>query len=43
MDDADLRHRLATAGKAHVDANYTWPVIIERYGRFLESVAARRR
>lgn len=43
VDDADLRDRLATAGKAHVDANYTWPVIIERYGRFLESVAARRR
>lgn len=38
--DADLRSRLAEAGRRYVDANFRWPSLIERYGAFLEGVAA---
>lgn len=41
VGDADLRGRLAASGAAFVDANFRWPVIIDRYANFLESVAER--
>ncbi|HVE47412.1 MAG TPA: glycosyltransferase family 4 protein [Acidimicrobiales bacterium] len=40
--DPSLRARLVERGRAHAGAHYSWPVIIDRYGRFLEGVAARR-
>lgn len=40
--DPNLRARLVEHGRAHAGAHYSWPVIIDRYGRFLEDVAARR-
>jgi glycosyltransferase involved in cell wall biosynthesis len=33
---------LAARGRAYVDANFSWPVLIDRYANFLETVAARR-
>ena len=36
---ADLRRRLGDAGRAFVERHYTWPVVIDRYTRFLERVA----
>ncbi|HVF75616.1 MAG TPA: glycosyltransferase family 4 protein [Acidimicrobiales bacterium] len=39
--DGATRAALAEAGAAYVDANFRWPVIIERYGRFLTSAASR--
>lgn len=41
-DAAALRAGLAARGQAYVEAHYTWPVIIERYGRFLEYAVGRR-
>jgi len=41
LADAGLRRRLGAAGRAYVDDHYQWPVLIDRYARFLESVAAR--
>ncbi|PLS76445.1 MAG: hypothetical protein CYG61_01960 [Actinobacteria bacterium] len=43
LGDARLRAGLVAAGRAHLQAHYTWPVIIGRYRRFLEDVAGRRR
>jgi len=37
-----LADRLAAAGRAYADANFAWPVLIDRYRAFLEAVAARR-
>ena len=39
--DAALGGELAARGAAYVERNFTWPVITERYGRFLEDVASR--
>nr|MDQ3757932.1 glycosyltransferase family 4 protein [Actinomycetota bacterium] len=37
--DGTTRAALAERGRAYVDANFRWPVIVERYRGFLESVA----
>ncbi len=39
--DASLRHDLGSRGRAYVERHYRWPVLIERYARFLEEVVAR--
>jgi len=39
--DTRLRHVLGERGRAYVEANYRWPTIIERYGRFAHEVLAR--
>ena len=39
--DAELRRHLGRRGRSHVDRHYRWPVLIERYARFLEQVVAR--
>ncbi len=41
--NAQLRARLGDAGRAFVERHYTWPVVIDRYTRFLERVAPERR
>jgi glycosyltransferase involved in cell wall biosynthesis len=41
LGDADLRALLGSRGRAYVDANYQWPVLIRRYQRFVEEVVAR--
>lgn len=41
VGDEALRAELADRGRRYVEANFAWPVVIERYARFLESVAAR--
>ncbi len=38
----DARERLGRAGRAYVERHFRWPVVVERYARFLESVARRR-
>lgn len=43
VGDPDLRRRLGERGRAYVDRYYQWPVLIERYARFVEAVAARGR
>ncbi len=40
--DPGLRAGLAANGARYVERNYTWPVIMGRYRRFLEAVLARR-
>jgi len=37
---SELRQRLGAAGRAFVERHYTWPVVIDRYARFLERVAS---
>ncbi len=39
--DGVLRRDLGTRGRRYVERHYRWPVLIERYARFLEEVAAR--
>lgn len=39
VGDVELRRELGERGWRYVDANYRWPVIIERYASFLEGVA----
>lgn len=39
--DPVLAARLAAAGGAYAEANFTWPLLIDRYRAFLEAVAAR--
>jgi glycosyltransferase involved in cell wall biosynthesis len=39
--DAGLRRTLGEAGRAFVGANFRWPTIIDRYGRFAEHVLER--
>lgn len=39
--DDKLRAHLAAAGSRYVDMRYRWPVVVERYCRFLEGVAER--
>jgi len=41
-DDARLRARLAAAGASYVEANFRWPVLMERYAGFLERVRRER-
>jgi glycosyltransferase involved in cell wall biosynthesis len=36
---SQLRRRLGDAGRAFVERHYTWPVVIDRYARFVERVA----
>jgi glycosyltransferase involved in cell wall biosynthesis len=43
LGDPALRTMLGDAGRAYVDRFYQWPVLIERYADFLESVVARGR
>ncbi|MDQ3106983.1 MAG: glycosyltransferase family 4 protein [Actinomycetota bacterium] len=40
--DTPLRLRLGTAGRSYVEARYQWDVVIDKYERFLESLASRR-
>lgn len=39
--DAALRAALSERGASYVDRHYRWPVLIERYGAFLQAVARR--
>ncbi|MDA8309820.1 MAG: glycosyltransferase family 4 protein [Actinomycetota bacterium] len=39
--DAALRRELGARGRRYVERHYRWPVLIERYARFLEEVACR--
>lgn len=39
--DAPLRRSLAERGRRYVEANFTWPVVIQRYQRFVTQVANR--
>ena len=39
--DAELRRRLGRQGHRYVERHYRWPVLIERYARFLEEVVRR--
>ena len=41
-DDA-LRTRIGARGRSYVEANFRWPVLIDRYSGFLEQVAGRTR
>lgn len=41
LADGTLRRALAERGQRYVEANFTWPVVIERYQRFVEGVAQR--
>jgi glycosyltransferase involved in cell wall biosynthesis len=43
LADAELRALLGARGRVYVDAHFTWPVLIERYARFLDTVVARGR
>jgi glycosyltransferase involved in cell wall biosynthesis len=43
LSDAPLRATLGENGRAYVDRFYQWPVLIERYAEFLETVVARGR
>jgi glycosyltransferase involved in cell wall biosynthesis len=38
VTDPALRRHLGTRGRAYVEANYRWPTIIDRYGRFAHAV-----
>jgi glycosyltransferase involved in cell wall biosynthesis len=39
--DGRLRRDLGTRGRSYVEGHYRWPVLIERYARFLEEVVVR--
>jgi glycosyltransferase involved in cell wall biosynthesis len=41
--DATLRATLGEAGRAYVDRLYQWPVLVQRYADFLDTVVARGR
>ena len=43
VGDARLHETMRQNGLRYVDATYRWPVIMERYGTFLEEFVARRR
>jgi len=43
IDNPDLAQALGAAGRAHVEAKFSWPVIVEALGRLYESVRAKRR
>lgn len=42
MHDADLRARMGQLGRAYVEANYGWTVILDKYERMIRSVPKRR-
>lgn len=42
VTNAELRRTLGHAGRGFVEDNYRWSVVIERYDRYLQSLAARR-
>lgn len=42
-EDGALAAELGRRGRAYVDSRFRWPIIIDRYARFLESVAAANR
>jgi glycosyltransferase involved in cell wall biosynthesis len=37
LDDASLAASFAAAGRAYVKSTYAWPVVVDRYRRFLDS------
>ena len=39
LHDAALRSTLAAKGQAYAEANFSWPVLLDRYERFMASVA----
>ena len=39
--DRELRRHLGKRGRSYVERHYRWPVLIERYARFLDDVVAR--
>jgi glycosyltransferase involved in cell wall biosynthesis len=41
--DSALRRELGARGRGYVERHYRWPVLIERYARFLEEVVRRGR
>ena len=41
LAEPELRRRLGERGRAYVDRHYQWPVLIERYARFLGQVVER--
>jgi len=41
VGDEALRHSLGRRGRAFVEANFRWPTIIDRYGRFATSLLER--
>lgn len=41
LADARLRHELGEHGRAYVERHFRWPVLLDRYARFLEQVVAR--
>lgn len=38
LANADVRQRLGAQGRAYIDANYRWPVVLDRLETFLRSV-----
>ncbi len=42
MRDADLRTKMGLQGRAYVEANYSWGVILDKYERMIRSVSKRR-
>jgi glycosyltransferase involved in cell wall biosynthesis len=38
LGDDSLRTRLVEAGRRYVDANFRWPVLVDRYATFLQSL-----
>ncbi len=41
--DDDLRATLGSLGRSYVDRHFRWPIIVDRYARFVETVVARGR
>ena len=41
LDRPDLRHRMGAAGRRYVDANYRWPVVLDRYEDLVRRTVAR--
>jgi len=41
VTDDDFGAELGRRGRAYVDARFRWPLVIDRYAAFLESVVAR--
>jgi hypothetical protein len=39
LGDAALRSQMSAAGARYVEANFSWPVLVPRYARFLEQAA----
>jgi len=41
LGDPELRRSLGRRGRAYVDGRFRWPLVIDRYAAFVESVAGR--